>query len=180
MIQMESEDRMQKSLDSFTRDLANVRSTRATPSMMDHITVDYYGAPTRLNQLASVTVPEPRMLIITPFDKGSMSDIEKAILKSDLGLTPQNDGNVIRLILPELSMERRQELVKHVKHRLEEAKVAIRNIRRDSNDQLKKLKDDVSEDIIKDATDNMQELTDRFIKQAEDLAHQKEESILTV
>ncbi len=179
MILLESEERMQKSIDSLNRDLANIRSTRATPSMLDHITVEYYGADTALNQLATVNAPEPRMLVIQPFDKGSMGDIEKAILKSDLGLTPQNDGNVIRLILPELSMERRQELVKQVHKRLEEARVSVRNIRRDANDELKKL-DGVSEDEIKSAQDEVQKLTDAHIKQGEEAAAKKEEGILSV
>lgn len=179
MILLEAEERMQKSIDSLVRDLANIRSTRATPSMLDHITVEYYGADTALNQLATVNAPEPRMLIIQPFDKGSMGDIEKAILKSDLGLTPQNDGNVIRLILPELSMERRKELVKQVHKRLEDAKISVRNVRRDSNDELKKL-DGVSEDEVKSAQDEVQKLTDAHIKKGEESAAKKEEAILSV
>ena len=181
MIRLEAEDRMQKSLDSFKRDLSAIRSTRASTSMLDVVSVDYYGAATSVKQLATISVPEPRMLMIAPFDKSSISDIEKAIQKRDLNITPQTDGNVIRLILPELSMERRQELVKQVKQRLEESRVAIRNVRRDSNESVKKLKDTgVSEDDIKAAQDDMQTLTDSFIKQAEDLATRKEESILTV
>lgn len=178
---MESEERMQKSLDSLKRDFAAIRSTRASTQMVDHINVDYYGAETPLNQLATLTVPEPRMLMVSPFDKSSIQDIEKAILKSDLNITPQSDGEVIRIILPELSMERRQELVKQVKSRLEEAKVSVRNIRRDANDSVKKKKSDgMSEDEIKDTQDEIQKLTDGIIKQAEDLAQKKEDSILTV
>ena len=173
---LESEERMQKSLESMKRDFAAIRSTRASTQMVDHISVDYYGADTPLNQLATLTVPEARMLMIAPFDKSSIQDIEKAILKSDLNITPQNDGEVIRIILPELSMERRQELVKQVKTRLEDAKVAIRNIRRDSNDAVKKKKSDgMSEDEIKDTQDEIQKLTDGLIKQAEDMAQQKED-----
>ena len=172
---------MNKSLDSFRRDLAAIRSTRASVNMLDHVTVEYYGADTPINQLASLSVPEARMLLITPFDKGSLHDVERAILKSDLNITPQSDGNVIRIILPELSMERRQELVKQVHTRLEEARVAVRNIRRDTNDVFKKQKSEgMSEDQIKDAQTSVQELTDREIKRAEDMAAQKEESILTV
>jgi ribosome recycling factor len=180
-ILLEAEDRMEKSLDALKRDLANIRSTRATPSMLDQITVDYYGAPTPLNQLASVQAPEVRMLVIQPYDKGATGAIEKAILKSDLGLTPQNDGGAIRLILPELSMERRQELVKQVHKRLEEARVSIRNIRRDTNEDLKKLKSTgTSEDEIKGAQDGVQKLTDTFVKKSEEMAAQKEEGILSV
>jgi len=171
--------RMQKTLDSFQKDLAAIRSTRATPSMLDSVHVDYYGTMTALNQLASITTPEARMLVITPYDKSAMSDIEKAILKSDIGITPQNDGGVIRLILPELSMERRQELVKQVKTRLEECRVAIRNLRRDGNDEIKKI-DGKSKDDIKGLQDDVQKLTDGFVHKAEEFAAQKEKSILTV
>ena len=180
-ILLEAEDRMEKSFDALKRDLTTIRSTRATPSMLDHITVEYYGAATPLNQLATINAPEPRMLMISPFDKGSAGDIEKAILKSDLGLTPQNDGTAIRLFLPELSMERRQELVKQVHKRMEEARVSVRNIRRDAIEELKKLKTaGVSEDEIKSAQDEAQKLTDACIKKGEELATQKEEAILSV
>lgn len=180
-ILLEAEDRMEKSVEALKRDLANIRSTRATPSMLDQISVEYYGAMTPLNQMATINAPEARMLLIQPFDKGSMGDIEKAILKSDLGLTPQNDGTAIRLFLPELSMERRQELVKQVQKRMEEARVSVRNIRRDTNEELKKLKTSgVSEDEIKGAQDEVQKITDTLIKRGEELAAQKEESILSV
>jgi len=178
-IVLESDDRMERSFDAFTKDLNNIRSTRATPSMLDHIHVEYYGAPVPLIQLATINVPESRMLVISPFDKGSIADIEKAIMKSDIGITPQNDGSVIRLILPELSMERRKELVKQVHHRLEEARVAIRNIRRDGNDAIKKLKGH-SEDEIKDAQDEVQKITNSYIVKAEEAADKKEKSILQV
>lgn len=172
---------MQKSLDVLKRELANIRSTRAAPSMLDHIHVEYYGASTPLIQLAGVSAPEPRLLVISVYDKGAVGDVEKAILKSDLSLTPQTDGATIRLYLPELTRERRQELIKQVKHRLEEARVSIRNVRRDSNDEAKRMKGDgVSEDQIKDAQDEIQKLTDQFVKKAEELAHQKEEGILAV
>jgi len=178
-IQLEAEDRMEKSLDAFKRDMQSIRSSRASPAMVQHLNVDYYGTPTPLQQLATINVPEARMLTISPYDKSAMSDIEKAILKSDLNLTPQNDGNLIRLILPELSGERRQELVKQLKNRLEEARVSIRNIRRDSNDAIKKIKG-LPEDEIRGAQDDVQKLTDRFISQAEDLARSKEQEITTI
>jgi len=180
-ILLNSEERMQKAVEAFKRDLNTYRSTRAAPSMLDAIHVEYYGSSVPLNQLASVSVPEPRMILITPYDKSSMTDIEKSIMKSDLNLTPQNDGNVIRLVLPELSMERRQELVKQVKHRLEEARVAIRNIRRDTLDELKKLSGKGhSEDEIKATQEDVQKTTNQFIQTTEELADQKEKSILTV
>lgn len=181
LLLLELEEKMQKSLDVLKRDLSNIRSTRASPAMVDHIQVEYYGAATPLIQLASVTAPEPRMLVISVYDKGAVGDVEKAILKSDLSLTPQTDGAVIRLYLPELTMERRQELVKQVRHRLEESRVSMRNLRRDSNDEVKKLKGEgVSEDQVKGAQDEIQKLTDQFVKKAEEMAQQKEEAILAV
>ena len=180
-ILLESEERMEKSIESFQRDLNNIRSRRAAPAMVDQIQVEYYGAMTPLQQLATISIPEARVIMISPFDKSSMGDVEKALLKSDLGLTPQSDGVVIRLVLPELSGDRRKELVKQVKGRTEDARVAIRNIRRDANDQIKKLKDGgVSEDDIKAAQGEVQKLTDGFIKKAEDLADAKEQDILTI
>ena len=180
-ILLESEERMEKSIESFQRNLNNIRSSRAAPGMVDQIQVEYYGAMTPLQQLATISIPEARVIMISPFDKSSMGDVEKALLKSDLGLTPQSDGVVIRLVLPELSGDRRKELVKQVKGRTEDARVAIRNIRRDANDQIKKLKDGgVSEDDIKAAQGEVQKLTDGFIKKAEDLADAKEQDILTI
>ena len=177
----DSEKRMQKSIESFKKDLGNIRSTRASSAMVDHIQVDYYGTPTPLNQLASVSVPEARVLLIKPYDKGSLGDVEKALLKSDLGISPQNDGDNIRLLMPELSTERRQELVKQLKGRLEEARVSLRNIRRDGNEEIKKSKSSGgSEDEIKGMQEDMQKLTDRYIKQCEELAKQKEDAILKV
>jgi ribosome recycling factor len=177
----QSEDRMKKSLEALQKELNNIRAARANPAMLDHIQVEYYGSEMPLNQLAQVSVPESRILLITPYDKGSVSAIEKSIQKSDLNITPQSDGNVIRLILPELSGERRQELVKQVKHRLEETRVAIRNIRRDANEEIKKLSGKGhSEDEVKAAQDDVQKMTDRYIKKGEDAAVEKEKSILTV
>ncbi|MBL8021604.1 MAG: ribosome recycling factor [Leptospirales bacterium] len=174
----EIKTRMQKTIDSLTKDLAAIRSTRATPSMLDAVHVEYYGTMTPLNQLASIQAPEARMLTITPYDKSALGDIEKAILKSDVGITPSNDGGVIRLNLPELSMERRQELVKQVKVRLEECKVSIRNVRRDGNEELKKM--GKSQDELKGLQDDVQKVTDGFVHKADELAQAKEKSILTV
>ena len=177
----DSEKRMQRSIESFKKDIGNIRSTRASASMLEHVQVDYYGTLTPINQLASVSVPEARVLLIKPYDKSSLGEVEKALLKSDLGITPQNDGDNIRLLMPELSMERRQELVKQLKARLEDARVSLRNIRRDGNEEIKKAKTSGgSEDEIKTSQENMQKLTDRYIKQCEDLSAQKEEGILKV
>lgn len=170
---------MQKSVDSLQKDLAGIRSTRANAAMVDGVMVEYYGSSVPLNQVASISTPEARMLLITPYDKNALGDIEKGILKSDVGITPSNDGSVIRLVLPELSMERRQELVKQVKSRTEECRVAIRNIRRDILEEIKKLQGK-SQDEIKHTQDEVQKLTDGYIHKADDLAVQKEKSILTV
>jgi ribosome recycling factor len=134
-----TKDRMTKAIQAYTRELASIRAGRASASLLDRITIDYYGAPTPVNQMAGISVPEARLLVIQPYDKSILGAIEKAILKSDLGLNPSNDGQVIRLAIPQLTEERRKELVKLVKKESEEAKVAIRNIRRDGNDDLKKL-----------------------------------------
>lgn len=178
-VMLECEDKMQKSIDAFKRDLSTIRAARANPQMLDGVQVEYYGEMVAMNQVASVSVPEARMLLITPYDKGAMSEIEKAILKSDLNLTPQNDGNVVRIVLPELSGERRQELVKQVKSRLEEAKVSIRNVRRDTNESIKKI-DSLSQDDLKAYQEEVQKLTDSFTDKADKIAAEKEESITTV
>lgn len=176
-----AEERMQKTIEAFKRDIANIRSTRASVSMLDQIQVDYYGTPTPVNQLASISVPEARMLLINPYDKGVLADLEKALFKSDIGITPQNDGSVIRLIMPDMSGERRQELVKQLQARLEEARVALRNVRRDTNEELKKWKGSgLSEDELKLRQEEVQKLTDSKIKHCEELAGQKKEGILTV
>ena len=178
-IELDAEDRMQKSLDIFKRDMAAIRSSRASASMVEHLMVECYGTQVPLQQVASLAVPEARMIVITPFDRNVTSDIEKTLLKSDLGLTPQTDGAVIRLILPELSMDRRQELAKQLGRRLEEARVSVRNVRREANDQVKKLKGH-SEDDIKGTQERIQKLTDRFIGSAESAAQAKEKEILSV
>ncbi len=176
-----SKERMSKSVGAFKKDIANIRSMRASPSMLDLIQVEYYGAMVPVNQLASISIPEPRMIVLTPFDKNAIQNISKAILKSDLGLTPQNDGSIIRLVLPELSLERRQELVKQLKRKLEETRISLRNIRRDANEEAKKFKaQGASEDQIKSIQKDIQKLTDHFISESEQLAHQKEEAILNI
>ncbi|MGW9607515.1 ribosome recycling factor, partial [Heyndrickxia sporothermodurans] len=160
-----AKDKMSKAISAYTRELSSIRAGRASASLLDRIVVDYYGAPTPVNQLASVSVPEARLLVIQPYDKSIVSDIEKAILKSDLGLTPNNDGTLIRLAIPALTEERRKELVKQVKKEAEVAKVGIRNIRRDANDELKKLEKngEISEDDLRGYSDDVQKITDEHI-----------------
>ena len=174
-------EKMTKSYDSMIRDFTSIRAGRANPHVLDKIKVDYYGAPTPLQQVGNVSVPEPRMLQIQPWEKSLLKGIEKAILASDLGITPTNDGSVIRLVFPELTEERRKELVKDVKKKGEQAKVAVRNIRRDGNDAFKKLKgSDVSEDEIKDLEDELQKLTDKFIKEVDKAVESKSKEVMTV
>jgi ribosome recycling factor len=175
-------DRMTKAIQAYTRELASIRAGRANASLLDRITVDYYGAPTPINQLAGVSVPEARLLVIQPYDKSVLGEIEKAILKSDLGLTPTNDGSLIRLSIPQLTEERRKELVKVVKKEAEEAKVAIRNIRRDGNDDLKKLEKngEITEDDQRGYSDDIQKLTDEYITKVDNLTKEKEKEILEV
>ena len=175
------EDKMKKTLSSLESELATIRAGRANPHILDKLTVDYYGAPTPLQQVANITVPEARMIQIQPWESSLIKGIEKAILTSDLGLNPSNDGKVIRLVFPELTEERRKELVKDVKKKGEASKVAVRNIRRDANDAFKKLgKQDVSEDEIKDLEDAVQKLTDKFIKKIDAAVDTKAKEILTV
>ena len=172
---------MTKTLESLEKELSTVRAGRANPHILDKITVDYYGAPTPLQQVANVTVPEARMIQIQPWEASLIKEIQKAILSSDLGLNPNTDGKIIRLVLPELTEERRKELVKDVKKKGEAAKVAIRNIRRDANDAYKKLaKQDVSEDEIKELEDKIQKLTDKFVKNIDKAVEEKSKEILTV
>ncbi|NLB53083.1 MAG: ribosome recycling factor [Syntrophomonadaceae bacterium] len=178
----DSEDRMKKAIEFLTKDLASMRAGRANPGMLDRIMVDYYGEPTPLNQLANITVPEARLLVIQPWDKHSITDIEKAIMKSDLGINPSNDGNVIRLAVPQLTEERRKDLVKVVKKRAEEAKVAIRNIRREANDLIKQAEKDklVSEDEAKKGNDEIQKVTDKGVKDIEAILQAKEKDVMEV
>ena len=175
------ESKMTKTLESLEKELSTVRAGRANPHILDKITVDYYGAPTPLQQVANVTVPEARMIQIQPWEASLIKEIQKAILSSDLGLNPNTDGKIIRLVLPELTEERRKELVKDVKKKGEAAKVAVRNIRRDANDAYKKLaKQDVSEDEIKELEDKVQKLTDKFVKNIDKAVEEKSKEILTV
>ena len=175
------EAKMKKTLASLESELSTIRAGRANPHILDKLTVDYYGAPTPLQQVANITVPEARMIQIQPWESSLIKGIEKAILVSDLGLNPSNDGKVIRLVFPELTEERRKELVKDVKKKGEAAKVAVRNIRRDANDMLKKLgKTDVSEDEIAELEDSVQKMTDKFIKKVDEAVEVKSKEILTV
>ena len=175
------EEKMKKTLVSLEGELATIRAGRANPHILDKLTVDYYGAPTPLQQVANITVPEARMIQIQPWESSLIKQIEKAILVSDLGLNPSNDGKVIRLVFPELTEERRKDLVKDVKKKGEAAKVAVRNIRRDANDAYKKLaKQDVSEDEIKELSEKIQKLTDKYVKDIDAAVDQKSKEILTV
>ena len=175
------DEKMTKAIEFLASDFATIRAGRANPHVLDKIKVDYYGTPTPLQQVGNISVPEPRMLQIAPWEKSLIREIEKAIMASDVGITPNNDGSVIRLVFPELTEERRKDLVKDVKKKGEEAKVAIRNIRRDANDAFKKLaKEDVSEDEIKDLEGEVQKLTDKYIKDIEKAVDEKSKEILTV
>ncbi|MCL6637446.1 MAG: ribosome recycling factor [Alicyclobacillus sp.] len=177
-----AEERMEKAVQVFKRDLATVRAGRAAPNMLDKVTVEYYGTPMPVNQVATVTTPEPRQLLITPWDKGMLSEIERAIQKSDLGLNPMNDGSTIRLVIPPLTEERRQELVRVVRKMAEEARVALRNVRRDANDDLKKREKsgEASADDVRRATEKVQSLTDKYVGEIDKLAATKEQEILEV
>ena len=175
------ESKMTKTLEGLKKEYLTIREGRANPHILDKLTVDYYGTPTPLQQVANITVPEARMIQIQPWEASLIKEISKAILASDLGLNPNTDGKIIRLVLPELTEERRKELVKDVKKKGEAAKVAVRNIRRDANDAFKKLaKQDVSEDEIKELEDKVQKLTDKFTKEIEKAVEDKSKEILTV
>ena len=172
---------MKKTMANLEGELAAIRAGRANPNVLNKIMVDYYGTPTPIQQVGNVSVPEPRMIQIQPWEKSMVKQIEKAIQTSDLGINPTNDGSVIRLVFPELTEERRKELVKDVKKKGEAAKVAVRNIRRDGNDAFKKLKgSDVSEDEIKDMEDDLQKLTDKFIKEIDKAVEVKSKEVMTV
>lgn len=173
---------MQKAISAYQRELATVRAGRANPSLLDKVAVEYYGAQTPLNQIASITVPEARMLVITPYDKTALGDIEKAIQKADLGVTPSNDGNIIRITIPPLTEERRKELAKLVKKYSEDAKVAVRNIRRDANDDLKKLEKngEMTEDELRSSTEDVQKLTDEYVSKIDEITKDKEKEIMEV
>lgn len=173
--------KMTKAYNYLEADYAAIRAGRANPHVLDKIRVDYYGTPTPIQQVGNISIPEPRMIQIAPWEKPLIKEIEKAIMASDVGITPSNDGAVIRLVFPELTEERRKELVKEVRKKGEEAKVAVRNIRRDGNDAFKKLaKEDVSEDEIKQLEEELQKMTDKFIKDIDKLVEAKSKEILTV
>jgi len=181
-IKNDAKERMEKAIGSLKKELSTFRAGRANPSLLDKIVVEYYGAQTPLSQLANITTPDPRTLIIQPWDKNVASEIEKAILKSELGLTPNNDGVVIRINIPTLTEERRKELVKLVKKTGEESKVAIRNIRRDGNDDLKKIEKsgEISEDESRRTQDEIQKLTDKYIDEVDKVVSHKEAEIMEV
>ena len=175
------ETKMGKTLNALESELTTIRAGRANPHILDKLTVDYYGAPTPIQQVANVSVPEARMIQIQPWEKSMLKAIEKAILTSDIGINPTNDGTSIRLVFPELTEDRRKELAKDVKKKGEEAKVAVRNIRRDGNVAFKKLKGtEISEDEIKDLEDELQKITDKYIAQVDKMVEAKSKEIMTV
>jgi ribosome recycling factor len=175
-------DKMTKAVAHLKEDLAAIRTGRAAPALLNRVTVDYYGTTVPLNQLTSISVPEPRLLMITPFDKNAIGAIEKAIQTSDLGITPSNDGNVIRLAFPPLTEERRRDLVKSVHHRAEEARVAVRNVRRHSKEEMEKLEREhvISEDELKRAEKELQRLTDQHVADVDDIQRHKEQELMEV
>lgn len=181
-IKQDAEERMTKTVSVLRSDLQTIRTGKASPALLDRIQVEYYGTPTPINQLANIAVPEPRMLTIQAWDKSAMAAIEKAILKSDLGITPSNDGSLIRLVLPQLTQDTRKDLVKRVKKKGEEAKVSVRNIRRDSNDDLKSSEKskEITEDESKGAQDDIQKMTDKHIAEIDKLVDNKEKEIMEV
>ncbi len=175
------DEKMKKALDFLEGDYAGIRAGRANPHVLDKIRVDYYGTPTPIQQVGNVTVPEARIIQIAPWEKTMIREIEKAIMTSDLGINPSNDGSVIRLVFPELTEERRKELAKDVKKKAEDAKVAVRNIRRDGNDAFKKLaKTEISEDEIKQLEDELQKLTDKYVKDIDGMMDVKTKEVMTV
>lgn len=177
-----TKEKMEKCLTALERDYAAVRAGRANPAILDKVMVDYYGVPTPINQMAAVSVPEARLLVIQPWDASTLREIEKAINTADIGINPQNDGKVIRLTFPQLTEEHRKTLQKDISKRGEEAKVAIRNVRRDAMDDIKKLKKDneITEDEQKDAEKKLQDITDDYVKQVEAITKKKEEEILSI
>ena len=178
----DAKSRMHKAVEALKAELATVRGGRASTGLVDHLKVDYYGTPTALNQIATITTPDAKLIVITPYDRGGMSAIEKAILKSDLGLTPSNDGTVIRLAIPALTEERRKDLVKHVRRRVEEARVAVRNIRRDVHEGMRKQEHDhqMSQDELHRGETELQKLTDEQIKEIDKAGEDKEKELLAV
>lgn len=177
-----AEEKMTKSVTVLRKELSTMKAGRANPTMLDRIEVEYYGSMVPINQVANVSAPEPRVILVQPWEKSSLKTIEKAILKSDLGINPSNDGSVIRLIVPELTEETRKNLVKNVKKAGEDTKVAVRSIRRDCNDKIKALKknNEISEDELKKAEDDIQKRTDNFVKEIEKIIEAKEKEIMSV
>jgi ribosome recycling factor len=175
-------EKMEKAINHLKEDLAGIRTGRASASVLNRVTVEYYGTPVPLNQLASINVPEPRTLMVHPFDKTSLGAIEKAIQTSDLGITPSNDGNVIRLAFPPLTQERRKELVKQLHSRTEEGRVAVRNVRRHAKEQMEKLEKDsaISEDELARGEKELQKLTDRFVAEIDEIQRHKEQELMEV
>ncbi len=178
----DAERRMQKAVEALKQDLGGIRTGRASSALVERIQVDYYGTPTPINQVASISVPEARLLVIQPWDRKLLADIEKAIQKSDLGINPNNDGQVIRLSIPPMNEERRRELAKTLHKRLDEHKVAIRNVRRDVQDKLRdrEKKKEISEDELKRSTERLQKLTDRYVDEMDRVGKTKEQEILEV
>mgnify|MGYP000466541666 CR=1 FL=1 len=175
------DEKMKKTIHALDTELASIRAGRANPNILNKLTVEYYGTPTPIQQVANISVPEARMIQIQPWEKKIIKDIEKAILMSDIGINPTNDGTVIRLVFPELTEERRKELVKDVKKKGEEAKVAVRNVRRDGNVAFKKLKGtEISEDEIKDLEDELQKITDKYVAKIDKMVEAKSKEIMTV
>jgi ribosome recycling factor len=178
MILDDTKERMEKAIESFNRELANVRTGRANPNMLDNVLVNYYDTPTPINQVAGVSVVEGRQLVIKPYDKNTLKDIEHAINEANIGLNPQNEGEIIRIMVPPLTEERRKEFAKDIGKYAENAKIAIRNIRRDANDEIKKA--DVSEDEVKSGEEQVQKITDKYVKEVDERAKEKETDIMTV
>ncbi|MFZ0626508.1 MAG: ribosome recycling factor [Acidimicrobiia bacterium] len=176
----DAEHKMDQAIDHVASEFATVRTGRANPQLLQRITVEYYGSPTPLQQLASISVPEPRLLVVQPYDRSTVSDIEKALQASDLGLNPSNDGNVIRIAFPPLTEERRKDLIKVVKNMAEEGRVAVRNIRRHAKSEMEELHGEISDDDIRRGEDELQKLTDRFTEKIDQLAEHKEDELLEV
>jgi ribosome recycling factor len=178
----ETEAKMKKTVELVKREFAGIRAGRATPALLEKITVDYYGTPTPINQMATITIPEPRLIVIQPWDRSQLGAIERAILKSDLGITPSSDGHLIRLVIPQLTQERRQELVKSLRRKAEEERVAIRNLRREANEMLKDLEreGEISEDESFRAQEQVQKLTDRYVAEVDRLLEAKEKEVMEV
>lgn len=176
----EAEHKMELAVEHVGNEFSTVRTGRANPQLLHRIQVDYYGSPTGLQQLASISVPEPRMLVVQPFDKSALANIEKAIQQSDLGLNPSSDGNVIRISFPPLTEERRKDLIKLVKHMAEEGRVAVRNLRRHTKTDMEALHGEISDDDIRRGEDELQKLTDRFVDRIDTILSNKEEELLEI